>query len=641
MFPWAEKDMDEWMKMKYAPDWLLRQTRDEQRKYLYTVLYDLISALAYLHKEIEGKLTSHHDLKPNNILVYREKLVIADLGCSHLRSIEMGSETEGKYGLGTYEYQPPECWKKTGIFAGGYHGRSFDVWAMGCIMIDVAILISYGWESEKVMQFRAERKGNPIDNRQFENQRFKGYEDASFHNNMNVVEKWLMHLRGDGSNQLKKTLDLIASMLDLSPEKRPYSWEAKLNMYEILHPDASDEDRRKVCEETVPRPPKKKLKNISTPLHRAASEGDSTRAEILVERGWLSGTKDAKGYTPAQLAQQSGHQQLGRFLSRSETRNGPIPPQGIRRLAMLLQTPLEWRPIHNSREEDLCSYVKENDLPHAQGLLNRHSSLKIDCVHKISGFQDTTTNYLHDDPFLPDCYSASALHWTLFNETTAIAQLLLNKNADVNRENSFGVTPLHMAALRGKIDFVKFFHSHGADIDSRDNFGQTPLFCAAFSGEKAIIKWLLSQKADVNATDKDGISILHNAVRWSKKNLVKQLLQANANIDAENHEGHTALHFAVLQDDLKIVSLLLAKQANLNVKNKAGISPLHIAVDLDKRSCVQRLLQSGANVNIRNQYEETVLFAVKSKNVYEELVRSGADINAKDVLGRTMPRQFR
>ena len=505
-------------------------------------------------------------------------------------------------------------------------------------MVEVAILIVYGWESGKVMQFREARKRNPIGKRRFENPRFKEYDDESFHNNMYVVENWLTDLRGDENNQLKKMLDLIARMLDFSSKKRPYSWEAKLNMYEILYPDASGENRRKFYEETVPRPPNRKLKNIATPLHRAASEGDSTRAEILVERGWPSRIKDEAGYTPAQLAQQSGHQQLGSFLLRSETNHGAIF-QRIRRVAMLLQHPSDWRPIHNSREEDLCYYVKENDLSSVQGLLDRHT-LNINCVHEVSGSKDTTTNYLHGDPFFPDYYSASALHWTLFNETSAIAELLVKKDANVNQRNSFGVTPLHMAAFRGKIDFVRFFLDHGADIDSPDHFGQTPLFCAAFGGTKAIIKLLLSKKADVNATDKNGMSLLHNAVRESKKNLVKQLLETNADIDAQNREGHTALHLAVLQDDLKILSLLLAKRANPNIKDKNGLSPLHVAVNNDKRKCVQLLLQSGANANTRNQYGETVLFAVKSKHVYEELVRAGADVDAKDIYGRTMPRQF-
>ena len=193
-FPWAEKDRDEWMKVKDALDRLPKQNRDEQRKYSCTLLYDSVSALAYLHKEIEGELTSHHNLKSNNILVYRDKLVIADLGCCHLRPIGMGSETEGKYGLGTYAYQLPECWTDTGVRQDGVHGRSFDVWAMGCIMVEVASLIFYGWESRKVMRFREARKRNPISDRQFENRHFKGYEDYSFHKNMHVVGQWLKDL---------------------------------------------------------------------------------------------------------------------------------------------------------------------------------------------------------------------------------------------------------------------------------------------------------------------------------------------------------------------------------------------------------------------------------------------------------------
>lgn len=625
LFPWAEKNMDEWMKMKNAPDWLPKHDRDEQQKHLYTVLYELISALAYLHREIEGELTSHHDLKPNNILVYREKLVLADLGCCHLRSVD-DTGTEGVYGLGTYPYHPPEYWTDNGTPRRGVYGRSFDVWAMGCIMVDVAILIVYGWESGKVKEFKEARKKNNPKKRRFKNQEC---EDHSFHNNINIVDQWLEDLRRDGSDQLKKMLVLVTTMLEVSPGKRPYSWEAKLDMYDVLRSDAPDEDRRTVCEETVPRPPKEKLHHVSTPLHRAANKGDLIRAKILVQRGWLPGIKDAARLTPAQLAQRSGYPELANFLSQSETVSNPTR-------AWRLQ---DWILNNDSLGEALCSYVREDDYSQVQGLLDRHH-VNVNYVHETIGTKDVTMNYLRSDPFFPDRYSASALHLTHSNKTTNIAELLLEKGADVNQKNSFGVTPLHMAAFRGNIDFVKLFLDHDANINSSDKFGQTPLFCAAFAGKKNSMKLLLSNKADVNAMDKDGMSLLHNAVRNAKANIVRKLLEMNIDIDAENREGHTALHLAVLRDDETIISLLLANKASPNLKNKMGISPLHDAVNRDKIECVRLLLHGGANLHIRNHKKETVLFAEMSKPVYDELVDNGADINAKNIDGKTMPRRF-
>lgn len=633
LFPWANMDMDEWMMMKRPPSWLAEQSRDEQRKHLYTVLYDLISALAYLHKEIDGKSTSHHDLKPHNVLVYPEKLVIADLEYSHLRSIDAGSESEGKWGLGTYAYMPPECWTGDGANAGGSHGRGFDMWAMGCIMIEVAVLIVNGWESEKVGQFREARSHNPTEKRRFEQQYHNGTKDNSFHNNMAVVDRWHKNLQGDGSSQLTKTLSLTSKMLKRFPNQRLSSWEAKLDMYEILHPDASQEDRRKQCDETVPRPPKKKLDKVSTPLHRAAENGDLTRIKVLLQRGWPADIKDGAGNYPVQLARRFGPHESISLLSQSENRKLPIS----QRLYQKAFQP--GQPHYDSWEEDLRVYVKENDLQKAERLLLSSHPMDIDYLHQRLGPKDISVNYLHENYFYPDDYSASALHLALSNENTAMAKLLLRKGADPNRKNHFGVTPLHMAALRKKIEFVELFLEHHAKIDITDNFGQTPLFCAAFSGKTAIIELLLQRKADVNATDKEGMSLLHQAVHYSKKNLVTTLLKANADIDAKTLRGNTALHIAILHDQtagLTIVSQLFAKGANPYLKNQNGISPLHDALHHGKIKCVQLLLQSAASMEITNENEEIVLFGAKSESMLAELVNAGANINAKDIQGRTV-----
>ena len=123
LFPWADLDLEQWMNSSDVPAPLQDLSRSERRTYLYHSMYTLVSALSYLHREHGGLITSHHDLKPENIMVVGQHLMISDLGKSHLRPVDGGSSTEGNRGLGTFEYQPPEYLQDNGYRAKIKHGR--------------------------------------------------------------------------------------------------------------------------------------------------------------------------------------------------------------------------------------------------------------------------------------------------------------------------------------------------------------------------------------------------------------------------------------------------------------------------------------------------------------------------------------
>lgn len=159
LFPLAEMDLAHWMTAQQIPPNIAKFSRQERQKHLYRSIYGLVSGISYLHKEIEGRVITHHDLKPLNILIIDDRLQIADFGHSQIRPIIEGSATEGR--LGTYEYQPPEYYNQDGSRAQSKYGRAFDVWAVGCIIVELATLIVHDWQSGMVNTFREERKSNP------------------------------------------------------------------------------------------------------------------------------------------------------------------------------------------------------------------------------------------------------------------------------------------------------------------------------------------------------------------------------------------------------------------------------------------------------------------------------------------------
>ncbi|KAL8774904.1 MAG: hypothetical protein Q9194_003908 [Teloschistes cf. exilis] len=155
IFPWADMDLATWMDHTPTPT----STEEDLRRNIYRQVYALVDALSYLHQEIAEEITSHHDIKPSNILVFGREFKLADFGKTHIRPSYLGSQT-GNNVLGTYEYQPPEYWTDSGVKADLRHGRAFDAWAMGCVIIELTRLNVYGWSSEKVSQFRKARLEN-------------------------------------------------------------------------------------------------------------------------------------------------------------------------------------------------------------------------------------------------------------------------------------------------------------------------------------------------------------------------------------------------------------------------------------------------------------------------------------------------
>ena len=61
-------------------------------------------------------------------------------------------------------------------------------------------------------------------------------------------------------------------------------------------------------------------------------------------------------------------------------------------------------------------------------------------------------------------------------------------------------TPLHVAALIGNLEQVKYHIKHGADVNEKSGDGKTPLHYAALSGSREVVKYLVEHGANVNAT---------------------------------------------------------------------------------------------------------------------------------------------
>ena len=208
-----------------------------------------------------------------------------------------------------------------------------------------------------------------------------------------------------------------------------------------------------------------------------------------------------------------------------------------------------------------------------------------------------------------------------------------------------GNSPLMIASSRGDIEMVRFILRKGISPNSRGLGGDTPLLRAASRNNYEIIKLLVDAGADVNAAEDDD--------------------DDDDTIILENDTSLTLLAECQESRSYKAISFLLAKGADVNAATNLGITPLHNAVGALSKDVVKLLLDNGANVNARtkqgwkpfhrgwtplhsiasNEFydcdlpgSETGETICAAKSIIDMLLAKGADINAKDIDGKTLLR---
>ncbi|NP_001155019.1 osteoclast stimulating factor 1 [Nasonia vitripennis] len=107
------------------------------------------------------------------------------------------------------------------------------------------------------------------------------------------------------------------------------------------------------------------------------------------------------------------------------------------------------------------------------------------------------------------------------------------------------VLPLHEAARRGNISFLREGLSSGVSGTGLDSAGNTPLYWAARAGHEDCVKLLLEiPNPAVNAQNKMGDTPLHVAASHGHLSIVNLLLEAGSDTTLRNNSGSTAEELA-------------------------------------------------------------------------------------------------
>ena len=183
--------------------------------------------------------------------------------------------------------------------------------------------------------------------------------------------------------------------------------------------------------------------------------------------------------------------------------------------------------------------------------------------------------------------------------------------------NTNGITPLHIASVKGNVEEVQDLLSQGADINAKDKDGYTPLYYACAINSLAVVKCLIEAGADVNAKSNCGALPLYWASKGEKVAQLKYLIANKLDTDDQDKQedisfkidindpdkqAYISLHIAPAEEKIDIVKYLVEKKTDWSV---IQVMPLRIALQImeENEAITKLLLLKGEKVITQNVHD--------------------------------------
>ena len=227
------------------------------------------------------------------------------------------------------------------------------------------------------------------------------------------------------------------------------------------------------------------------------------------------------------------------------------------------------------------------------------------------------------DPNFRDDSGSTPLHFGVQNGNPVVSSHLLAAGSDPNAADNDGYTPLHIAHWNANVRVTELLLEAGANPYAHSNDGWTPFHSAVFSARSSSLSVFLEKGADL------GLAPLHQAIVLGDSETGMSLL-VGADASAVDDFGWSSLHFAVSMGEHRIAMAILAADGNPDARTTNGLAALHVVAD---PAMVEALVASGAEIDARNDLGRTPLHQAalyRGARVIEALLDAGADPMAED-----------
>jgi len=155
--------------------------------------------------------------------------------------------------------------------------------------------------------------------------------------------------------------------------------------------------------------------------------------------------------------------------------------------------------------------------------------------------------------------------------------LIVKKLQDVNAEGGYYLRPL-MAALAGQhFQTAELLRRNGANPNVQGEAMMTPLHSAAYYGDFYVVQKLIKYGADIDAQDEQERTPLYQlseGIYLKDPRVIHLLLDCGAQVNSRATDGSTPLHRATRWGAIHVVCMLLEHGADVEAKDDLGRTPL-------------------------------------------------------------------
>ena len=203
-------------------------------------------------------------------------------------------------------------------------------------------------------------------------------------------------------------------------------------------------------------------------------------------------------------------------------------------------------------------------------------------VLSFAGLLFQATAWAQVPPSAAEVARYSGLHAAAQRGDVAQIQRLATA-ATVNTVDSYGRTPLHVAAFAKQREAIRALVKAGADLSKLESDRYDAVTIASVADDEETLRVLLQQGASAKLTTSryDGTALIA-AAHLGHDGVVRQLIQAGAPLDHVNNLHWTAAIEAVVLGDggkrhQSTLKALIDAGANLKLTDRHGQTPLQLA----------------------------------------------------------------
>ena len=178
-----------------------------------------------------------------------------------------------------------------------------------------------------------------------------------------------------------------------------------------------------------------------------------------------------------------------------------------------------------------------------------------------------------------DNFGFTALHISALRGCYELVKFFIDKGTDIYLKTEHGFNCLHIAALKGHLKLcTDLINKHNFDTHLIDNWGFTTLHCSVESGNYEFFTFFINNGADIYLKTENGLNCLHIAAESGHFELCKLLIDKNNfNVHATDSQRRLPLHFSATSGSYKLTKFFIDKETDIYLKTERGLNCLHIA----------------------------------------------------------------